>query len=73
MKYGVVKGLKNTIKKEPPVFNKINQSFLRYSLLNKLYDIFGLKVILLIRYLLGKFNIYIYYLFHDIYGLYIMK
>jgi len=53
MKYGVVKGLKNNFKKEPPVFNKISQSFLRYDFLNKLYDIFGLKIILFIRYLLG--------------------
>jgi len=43
---------------EPAVYSNIKESFLRYEFLNKLYNIFGIKIILLVRYALGMYNLF---------------
>jgi len=54
IKYGKVLGLKDYLKKEPPVYQNMKKSFLRYGFLNDLYDIFGIKSILLVRFIIGN-------------------
>lgn len=60
IKYGKVLGLKDYLKKEPPVYQNMKKSFLRYGFLNDLYDIFGIKSILLVRFIIGLITVLCY-------------
>ncbi|ORX44300.1 hypothetical protein BCR36DRAFT_334651 [Piromyces finnis] len=48
-----IHSLKSALMNEPIGYKNIKSSFLRYEFLNKLYNIFGIKSVLLIRYVLG--------------------